>query len=720
MTDDLARWFDRQAAREQRAVLLEDALLGGRFLAYVRYRLRWWLARYALASVVQVVQVLVLHRLFAHESFLVLIGLLAGAGLAISAWWGALEVLRTRVRDLYRTGAPHHVPAEIGWWLSGAIRIGLVLGIVAIAFLVFRALTSSVGVGPVDLAASAILVRVAVDIPRRCYHSGIYALRRVYRPLPSILALEVVSVAALVGLAPLLGAWAAPLAELISISAVTAISVVFTARAYRLAGLAPQRYLRLPGVRGLSRRRRPSRGGDRPSIQLILRSATPPAAAAACMSLDSFVVPVVFGVAGESGIGWASAVLVASVAPSLRAGFDWSQLLYFDLKRLEARPFANLRDRFVADATRIAPFLAIGFWVVSGAITSLVLGGVPVRFELQLLPFFIAASFLSLGQIDAFTSERYGHAVAGGAALGAGLLAIGPLSGLGIGPLVGLDVAAIGALAVFVLTGRIGRARSGVAGDVLVPTEWLDRLARESGPLVVATTRFGPPPATRTAEEERAASWRRQGVARRIARRLGRNGAATSVGTDGLAWYERTGPRPRRADRAWLVRTLGGLVRDFREAEAPDGRTAAATVADWGTFGRLPVAGPDAPIEGGSPAEPRAITAERLVETFRSSFPDGVVHEPDRPAPSRLRERTARERRAILAEASRFAQGLPPRYRGLPFEVSAWCPSGRLRLIFLVERATTARADRAVWRAVLRGAHLQPAITEERTSRRTL
>ena len=105
--DALTRWFEAQATRERRAVLLEDALLGNRFAPYFAYRLRFFLLRYGVASGVQLLKVLLLHRLLGQPGFISLVAVVALASLVSAAWWGALEVLRARVRWLYRFESAH-------------------------------------------------------------------------------------------------------------------------------------------------------------------------------------------------------------------------------------------------------------------------------------------------------------------------------------------------------------------------------------------------------------------------------------------------------------------------------------------------------------------------------------------------------------------------------------------------------------------------------------
>ena len=123
--NELADWFERQARREQRAVYLEEALLGNRFWAYAFYRLRYFFARYAVASAdargnrPPAVPVLRPHAL-RHRARRVrrrergqqlLVGLAGGDA--------------RRGRRLYRLRSPHLIPKAIGRWLSLSLQLTL-------------------------------------------------------------------------------------------------------------------------------------------------------------------------------------------------------------------------------------------------------------------------------------------------------------------------------------------------------------------------------------------------------------------------------------------------------------------------------------------------------------------------------------------------------------------------------------------------------------------
>jgi hypothetical protein len=244
---DLSTWLERQARREEKIVYLEEALLGNRFWRYSVFRLRFFFARYALASAVHAVNVVLLYRFFPETSFVLVLVAYAAAGLVSNFWWGALEAMRGEVRRLYRSQAPHLIPRAVGRWLSLSLQLTLVALVCTLAWLGAQLGTGTFGAQHLYLLA--ILLGLSLQFFTRAYHSGIYAIRRIYRPLPAILGVELAGVAVALASVPLLGAWALPLGALVGVLVMSLLTLVFTRRAYAFLGLSPAPHISVGRLR---------------------------------------------------------------------------------------------------------------------------------------------------------------------------------------------------------------------------------------------------------------------------------------------------------------------------------------------------------------------------------------------------------------------------------------------------------------------------------------
>src|SRR5262245_34696519 len=234
---EITRWLDRQARRDRRRHSLEAALLSRSLRPYVMYRLRYFRLRLASLLAVHLVTILFLYQAFSGAALVSAVAAHALAALSIGFWWGALETLRGRIRTLRANAQPHLIEAQITRWLSLSGRVAAVVAGLTVVWSVERTIVAR-RVGPADAYQAAIFLRLALQIVTLTLHSGVFAIRRIYRPPWAIVAVELAGFAAAVVFWPIAGAWSLPLASFLAGLASNAIVVAYTLRAYRLIGIA--------------------------------------------------------------------------------------------------------------------------------------------------------------------------------------------------------------------------------------------------------------------------------------------------------------------------------------------------------------------------------------------------------------------------------------------------------------------------------------------------
>lgn len=674
----LQRWFDRQTARQDRMVLLEQAVIGNRWWAYAWYRLRFFLANYVVeAASHAVVAVSVLTTLGWDNVVLVVVGHSA-ATLVSHLWWGALESLRTRVRELHRAAKPHRIAPVIARWLTLSLLLGAVVLGIGLAWTGWHLVAATLGVAEAFLASQ--LLRIALDLPARAYHSGIYGMRRVYKPLGATLAPNLAGLAAVLTLAPAVGTWAVVIAAVITTVMATAFTVIYTGRMYRFLGMAPR-----PVWRGAVLR------------EVVDRTAIGSGIANTVIGLDALLV---LAMIGTSGRGSGSFIALYLLMPAVTAGADWARLLYFDLKRLELRLFANVRRRFERQTLWLALLLGVVFWLVAAVILTASGSAGGAAMYASLLLFFCGRSLLARAQLAAFAEQRYLAVIATGSGCLAGFAAVGPL--------IGDEDLRMAAIALLCLAGAVGLARwkamRGAAGQprAMLTLEWLQRVAATTGTVRIGSARIAVaagPDRLDTRSREDANRWRLTQLADRTTSRLGPDGAATWVGPDRLIWLEPAGTT-RPVDAAWLQRTSGGQVLAVRTVTGPD---AAAVLADAAATGLLGAIGPDLA------AAVTPVDAAAASRRFRELIPGGLVYALDRPVPAGVAALPAAEHRAILADATAYARDLRIRRRQSRFDVTPLCAGGELQLIFIGDPAGGRRA-RTRWQHHIKALNLHAAV----------
>ena len=678
---NLRSWFFRESRRVARRIRLEDALLGGRFAAYALYRLRFFAARTAASAVLHAARIILAFRIFRPGDFAALLAAEAAAALVGGFWWGSLETLRERVRELQEEGRPQAMAAEIGRWLSWTLRLAAVLAVVGAGGAVLRAVLARRAFSAADLLLASVPLRVGLELLVRCYHSGIYAIRRVYRPLAAVLLVETVGFGAVLGLWPILGSWALPAAAMVSSVLAAGILFRYTARAYRHYGLDPRPFIRW---------RRPRRPHAAGGAEWALAGA-----ANALMRLDGLALLAV-SAAVRSGAS-PLAVLLLAVGPLIRAAADWARLFYFDLKRQETVLLLDIKAVFARRITRLS--LPIAFVLAAAAaVTAAVLYGGRALPSLPALSLFLTArSILAARQMRAFAERSYGLLIATGVGI-ASAWAAGAL--LITDPRFVLAAGAAVLLAAFpFLAPRRGAspANDGTPGGLLTLPDWIRSVRFHEGPGEVLFIRFSPGSVHRKRDDGREWAeddrWSHDRIARSAAHRLGRRGWAALSGPAGILVFQKEG-RTARLSKAGLLALGAGLIRSLQSTgPQPSGRAAAAAAAAY-------------LLEKG--ALPEGSPSRDLERDFARFHSRGWILAPDRPVPQALAGLSSEERGTIFAEALDFAadfNGRPGRSR---FEASARVEDGVIRALYVLG-PTVPERRRARWREIVREANLRAA-----------
>jgi hypothetical protein len=687
---DLSTWFERRSRREARIVRLEEALLSNRFLAYAVHRLRYFFLRYLVVSCLHAAKFFVLYNIFARDQIHAILVVWVGAGLASGFWWGGLEVMRGRIRQLNRSGQPHRIAAEVAGWLSLSRGLSIAVVVFGVGWVAWRLRDPVHSLGAGDLYIVAVYLSLACELVTRCYHSGVYAIQRIFRPMRTIVCVDIVWFATALAMWPLIGAWSFPVASIVATLLMTTLIIVYTRRSYRLLGISPANLLRwLPARRPQAARWREFVAGGLANV---------------AMTMDSLLLFVLLGPSPAARSGWLLLLLFA-VSPSIKAGFKWAQLFYFDLKRLEPRLFNALRRRFERQVMRLTIPVGLVFWAAASLIATAINRRYLGEAYLLLLPFFVFRAVLAAQQVAAFAERAYAKVLASGLACAAGFLLVNLEAGNQRTEILGLAAVALAAAVFLVLVRRAPVVERIAAGEVLPFSGWLSQVNQVRGPVRINAVRIRaararPRPGSDASWGEKN-RWGQRELARELARRLGDGGAATWINPGRIAWYE-LGGLPR-VDPEWLIIRGGGLLEPISDSGIQaGGRAALGACQHWDLL-------KDVLVEPLS-RQHEPVAVGPLKAQFQHLFPKGIVYAPDEPAATRLRRMSSRRQRTVLRDASSFAKDFrlaPSRRR---FEVTALCIAGEMRLIFLTDRRASP-VFRSHWLAHVKSLNLQAAVS---------
>ncbi|MGD9619066.1 MAG: hypothetical protein AB7G47_03185 [Mycolicibacterium sp.] len=405
--NDIDRWFDATAKKSSKMPTLYTSLLTGRVFSYFGYRMRFSLILMTVRSAVHAVEFFVLLTSLGGLATFTVMMLRIGGVVVGGAWWGLLEVMRDRIRFFARAGEREESEREIGRWLVLSVLVALILVIGAAIALqhYFPSHGSKVG----QLYALLIIVELGIDLPVRVLHSGVFATRRVYRPVWSMFAPLVVQLAVL-GTGFYFYPGAAMITAIVVSNAIGIwITVHYTIEVYRLSGLRP----RVDKPRWTFWRRLPKIPPWK-SITATLSGTG--------LHMDGILVLSIVGVYGTDARSFDLTAAVASwshvdafkffylALPLFRGSYSGAGVFYFDFVRLRSSPaLREFQVGFFHRVLRVMPLVALYFWALAAILGLFVLHNVPVTFLLALIPLFVVRAMIGTYQIRMFAEGH--HAV---------------------------------------------------------------------------------------------------------------------------------------------------------------------------------------------------------------------------------------------------------------------------------------------------------------------
>ena len=656
--NDVERWFERTARRTRTPVSLYSCLLTGRIGTYFAYRLRYPFLIAIVRFAVHVAEFFILLSVLGGVAAFTVMVLRAGSLFVAGGWWGLLEVMRERLRRFARSGDPDASEYEIGHWLVLSALLAVCVTIAG-AGLVWA--LSREGSDPVArLYALLIVIELGLDFPLRVLHSGIYATRRVYKPIWSMFLPTLAQLAILV-----LGFFLYPAAAIIvSIIVSNAIGIWITLHycleVYRLMGLRPR--LAHNTIRVWQ---------QLPRIPLRLGFET--TLAGLSLRLDAVLVLALIGFYGTNvrtfdltaGLtGWQDIDAFRFfylILPLFRSTYDSAGIFYFDLVRLRSSPALRpLQLWFFCRLLMIAPVIALFFWSLAAALVIFVLRDVPLSFLFALIPLFVLRSVIGIYQMRLFADGRFTFHIATLLLLVA-LLWLVWINPNPAGDLIQITAAMTVQLILLMNAQHLRDRRDADPPTLVSLRQWVQMRAGEAGPTLTGTLAI---PKSVTPKQKSAV----MGVLRDKIDGLGH--VAYRSPTD-LLYYVREQPGAT------------GAGTDFHLA---------LQEISGGTARRGHITGPGDSPSSGSPAEDTP-AREQLIGQFRQVFPDGLVYDTSRPAEQQeLRSldspALARLLPAALAAQDEGMNLVPLAGR----RVTPIYHSGEMRLLFVLpEQAATAR-----------------------------
>jgi hypothetical protein len=386
------RWLARRQRVSSQRRNLSDALIGDGAAGYAGYRLKYLSVRMVLRVALHVAEMFLFARYFEEDFLAGVILIRTAIFLATSLWWGGLEQLREEVRDQTAAHMPHLARRAIEKWLALSVAFSSLASVAGIG-IILATPNRELGLSIYNAYAIACFIRLFLDLVSRTYHSGMYAISRVYRPLWSVLIGDVLDVALVLAMWPWLGVWCFSISFLLVGILRFVILVHFTGRAYRKSKLLPVRLHRI--LAGLTHLKGRELNGF---FQYALANGA--------AQIDSILVMALTAFSRDTAT-LALAILLYMLRPMISAGYSWSRLFYFDMKLLWRSGSDFLRARFEGFLKRVALWFSAAVGILCLALGQLLGGEALVFASLLFVPFLMVRSYLGLYQLMGFTYRQF-------------------------------------------------------------------------------------------------------------------------------------------------------------------------------------------------------------------------------------------------------------------------------------------------------------------------
>ena len=435
-----SQWLLKQQDRQSAFVSLYDVFFAGQVKEYFIFRLKYFNLKTMFYFLVHVVN---FYLLFTHLSIRPLIIIAMALSLEIivmNFWWGGLERFRSFIRYWYRLKEYDHAEKLIGFWVTVAFIMSFILlmFIVALGYygvtqiqqhhtfitifpdafiqtiqsqnslpqpwIVFFKAQQQQQVFPIVYIALT-LFSIAIQLPFRTYHSGVYAISRIMRPGFTMIIAELVAIAVLIISWPTLQVWAILLSMLTRNIIATMIGVYYVRRVYRFYTLK----LQWPSLHYFWSTVKEGKLG----VYLLAGIANVFTYIDALLVVGWIVVERWILYKNNFPL-YQSLIIFILIGPLLRAAADWSFLFYFDRKRLEKNEMSLFTHVFNRYINRFSVVMGLFYWLIVFFIVFAFISSNAAYETIVFLPFFIlSASIINL-QRQAFAELRYGDVIISG------------------------------------------------------------------------------------------------------------------------------------------------------------------------------------------------------------------------------------------------------------------------------------------------------------------
>lgn len=396
----LTSWLAHQAKRSEDFLSIADLLFLNKTTAYIYFRLRYFNWLVLIRLVFHIVIFLALHEAFPAGNLGMIVGVWALSFIINSAWWGALEVLRTRIRDYHSTKQHDALQQELNHWLWLGLWGSILLALLGLSCGLYAFSSSQQAL--VWVFAGSLLLSTGIRFGFEPYHSSIYAVSRILRPLWSLVIGEVVSFMVIMIGWHILNYWILPIVILLT-------AIINTGLRYYYCRRMLEFYEWQVNFKTLTVRRWLA---NLPKRNLLLA-----ALAMIFIQIEGPILLMSVKFQQSHTLYYQLFSVLFLTMPLINASSEWAQLFYFDWKKLKRFNFQALHQRYDKAILYLSPIVGILLGLLAAVSSYLLLTDIlPTVYSIAILLISLRAIIAYL-QIRAFAQFYYWDIIVSGVML---------------------------------------------------------------------------------------------------------------------------------------------------------------------------------------------------------------------------------------------------------------------------------------------------------------
>ncbi|MBM3207354.1 MAG: hypothetical protein FJZ57_01940 [Chlamydiae bacterium] len=213
---------------------LQDAIYGSQYGKYIYHRMRFFLVVSLTTLAINGIEIFLIRQHLTKNVIIPVIAMRIYIGIASLGWWGTLEMMREYIRSRVYFSEKKLTSEAIGHWMLISLIAALLFIFVPFRFFMSK---KQIMLPDEQLIFNGYLIAYVLhgllSFIFQTYRSGVYAIRRVYRPLGWVLGPGIISFMLMLFLWKIIGLVGLPIAFILGEFIDTGIRCHFTRKIYK-------------------------------------------------------------------------------------------------------------------------------------------------------------------------------------------------------------------------------------------------------------------------------------------------------------------------------------------------------------------------------------------------------------------------------------------------------------------------------------------------------